>query len=264
MAGKLEVDTNGFRKRVAWRGPLGVLTELVSNALDEDITFCDVILEHVDQQTYRIRVEDDSTEGFRNLDESYTLYADSYKAGILDKRGRFNVGEKIAIVLCDEAKIESTTGTRIFSDKQVKRSSKKRDKGTVFEGTMRCTRAQYEDACQQVVKIIPPPEIKLTFNGHRVRRPRQVALVSATLPTVGVNDDGDLYKTSAKTDVVIYEPSEGASGAIYELGVPVVSVDHPFIMDVRKKYLSALTGTTSRPVTTASSAGPCWTPRPIC
>jgi len=235
MAGKLEVDTNGFRKRVAWRGPLGVLMELISNALDENITYCDVIFEHVEQQTYRIRVEDDSTEGFRNLDESYTLYADSYKAGILNKRGRFNVGEKIAIVLCDDAKIESTTGTRIFSNNHVKRSPKKRDKGTVFEGTMRCTRAQYEDACTQVVKIVPPEGIRLTFNGHQINRPRQVAVVSATLPTIGVNEDGDLYKTTAKTEIVIYEPSDGTSGAIYELGVPVVNVDHPFIMDVRQK-----------------------------
>ena len=235
MAGKLEVDTNGFRKRVAWRGPLGVLTELISNALDENITYCDVVFEHVEQQTYRIRVEDDSTEGFRNLDESYTLYADSYKAGILDKRGRFNVGEKIAIVLCDEAKIESTTGTRIFSEKQVKRSPKKRDKGTVFEGTIRCTRAQFDEACAQVVKIIPPENIRLTFNGAQINRPRQVALVSATLPTIGLNDEGDMYKTAAKTDIVIYEPSARSSGAIYELGVPVVDVDHPFIMDVRQK-----------------------------
>ena len=235
MAGKLEVDTNGFRKRVAWRGPLGVLTELISNALDENITYCDVVFEHVEQQTYRIRVEDDSAEGFRNLDESYTLYADSYKAGILDKRGRFNVGEKIAIVLCDDAKIESTTGTRIFLDKQVKRSPKKREKGTLFEGTLRCTRAQYDDASEQVVKIISPEGIRLTFNGQQINRPHEVAVVSATLPTIGINDDGDLYKTTAKTTIVVYEPPEGASGVIYELGVPVVNVDHPFIMDVRQK-----------------------------
>jgi hypothetical protein len=235
MAGKLEVDTNGFRKRVAWRGPLGVLSELISNALDENISYCDVVFEHVGQQSYRIRVEDDSTEGFRNLDESYTLYADSYKAGILDKRGRFNVGEKIAIVLCDEATIESTTGTRIFLDNHVKRSPKKRDRGTVFEGTMRCTRVQYEEACEQIVKIIPPEGIRLTFNGNQIARPKQVAVVAATLPTIGLNEEGDLYKTAAKTDVVIYQPPAGASGAIYELGVPVVDVEHPFIMDVRQK-----------------------------
>jgi hypothetical protein len=235
MAGKLEVDTKGFRKRVAWRGPLGVLTELISNALDENITFCDVIFEHLDRQTYRIRVEDDSPEGFRNLDESYTLYADSYKAGILDKRGRFNVGEKIAIVLCDNAKIESTNGTRLFLDEEVRRSPKKREKGTVFEGTMRCTHEQYEDVCAQIMKIIAPERIKVTFNSHPINRPRLVTVVAATLPTIGINDSGDLFKTSSKTEVVVYEPPEGSRGAIYELGIPVVNVDHPFIMDVRQK-----------------------------
>jgi hypothetical protein len=235
MAGILQVDTDGFRKRVAWRGPLGVLTELISNALDEEITFCDVIFKHLERQTYLVRVEDDSVEGFRNLDESYTLYADSYKAGILDKRGRFNVGEKIAIVLCDDAKIESTTGTRIFLNKTVKRSPKKRTKGTVFEGTMRCTRAQYEDACAQIVKIIPPEGVKVTFNGRQIKRPRLITVASATLRTIGMNDDGDLYKTSAKTDIEVYEPPDGTTGMIYELGIPVMNVEHPFIMDVRQK-----------------------------
>jgi hypothetical protein len=95
MAGKLQVDSDGFRKRVAWRGPFGALSELISNALDERITRCDVSFSHVSQQTYLIRVEDDSPDGFRNLEESYTLYADSYKANTPSLRGRFNVGEKV-------------------------------------------------------------------------------------------------------------------------------------------------------------------------
>ena len=65
MAGKLQVDSDGFRKRVAWRGPFGVLSELISNALDEEITRCDVMFAHVSQQSYLIRVEDDSPVGFR-------------------------------------------------------------------------------------------------------------------------------------------------------------------------------------------------------
>src|SRR5258708_33372626 len=105
MAGQLQVDAKGMRQKVAHRGILGILQELTSNAFDEQITHCDVTVELVAGRTYRIRVEDDSPEGFRNLEESYTLFAPSYKAGIPDKRGRFNLGEKVAIVLCSEARI---------------------------------------------------------------------------------------------------------------------------------------------------------------
>lgn len=235
MAGKLIVDTRGFRKRIAWRGPLGVLTELISNALDEEITYCDVTFKPIERQQYQIRVEDDSREGFRNLDESFTLYAQSYKAGMTDKRGRFNVGEKLAIVLCDSARIESTGGSRIFLDNQVKRSSRKREKGTVFEGTLRCTATQYEAACAQVERIIVPQGVRLIFNGRPITPPPLITRVRALLPTIAVNDAGELFKTCAKTEVAVYEPAPASGGAIYELGIPVVKVDHPFVMDVRQK-----------------------------
>jgi len=236
MAGKLQVDSDGFRKRVAWRGPFGALSELISNALDERITRCDVTFEHVSQQTYVIRVEDDSPDGFRNLEESYTLYADSYKANTPSLRGRFNVGEKVAIILCDEARIESTTGTVIFKKNDVSRSPKRRDRGTTFEGTIRCTREQFEDACRQVKTIIPPENICLTFNGEPLRRPMKLASVEASLPTIATNPEGELIRTVRTTTIDVYERREGeASGAVYELGIPVVDVEHPHLLDVRQK-----------------------------
>ena len=235
MAGKLQVDTEGFKKRVAWRGPFGVLSELISNALDENISRCDVTFEHLSQMSYRIRVEDDSPDGFRHLEESYTLYADSYKANNPLQRGRFNFGEKVAIVLCDEARIESTTGTVLFRKNEVSRSPKKRERGTVFEGTLRCTREQYEDACHRIQTIIAPENIIVSFNGQPLPRPEKVCSVEASLPTIAANEDGDLIKTERKTVVDVYRHGPDESGMIYELGVPVVSIDHPFLLDVRQK-----------------------------
>ena len=106
MAGQLKVDAEAMRQKVAHRGLVGILQELASNAFDEEITFCDVSVELVAGRTYRIRVEDDSPQGFRNLEESYTLFAPSYKSGLPEKRGRFNLGEKVAIVLWQEAGLE--------------------------------------------------------------------------------------------------------------------------------------------------------------
>lgn len=244
MAGKLKVDSDGFRKRVAWRGPFGVLSELVSNALDERIAKCDVKFVRAEGGRYSLTVEDDSPEGFRNLEESYTLYADSYKVSNAGQRGRFNFGEKVAIILCDEARIESTTGTVIFDRSgDVRRSSKRRDRGTVFTGTMRCTRDQADDALARLRTIIPPDGITLTVNGLPVERPKLVATVEATLPTIGEGEDGALVRTERKTTVDVYEPADpstssgrgGQGGMIYELGIPVVKVDHPYLIDVRQK-----------------------------
>jgi hypothetical protein len=235
MAGKLEVNTQGFKKRVAWRGIYGVLSELISNAFDEDVTFCHVDVEHVKGMTYTIRVEDDSKDGFRNLDEAYTLYADSYKANNPEQRGRFNVGEKVAIVLCDEATIESTTGTRVFkSDGTISRKRKQREKGTVFSGTIKAKKDDVDQALGNIQRFIAPQGITYRVNGKSVSRPKKIGSVKASLRTVVENEEGNLVNTTRKTDVDIYRPENG-TGEIFELGVPVVEVDHPFIMDVRQK-----------------------------
>jgi hypothetical protein len=144
--------------------------------------------------------------------------------------------KRSAIILCDEARIESTTGTIIFKKNDVSRSPKRRERGTVFEGTIRCTREQFENACQQVRTIIPPEGICVTFNGEPLRRPVKLASVEASLPTIATNAEGELIRTVRTTIIDVYERREGeGSGAVYELGIPVVEVEHPCIMDVRQK-----------------------------
>lgn len=234
MAGKLQIDTDGFRKRVAWRGIVGVLTELVSNAFDESITRCDVRITQTAFNKYALSVEDDAPDGFKNLDDSYTLYADSYKAALADKRGRFNVGEKIAIVLCETASITSTTGTRVFTRNDVSRSKIRRAKGTLFEGVIRSTKGDVARALDVLGSLIVPEGVDFTVNGERIERPARIAQVEASLPTVAANADGELVKTARITTVDVYR-RRGERGAIYELGVPVLGVEHPYIMDVRQK-----------------------------
>lgn len=236
MAGKFQVDSNGFRKRVAWRGAFGAISELISNALDEQITRCAVAFERIEGTRYRVAVEDDSPDGFRNLEESYVLYADSYKANNPELRGRFNVGEKVAIALCREARITSTTGTVIFDERDTRRSPKRREAGTMFEGVITCTREQYADACQRIMQIIPPDGISLTLNGVSIERPAKLATVEATLPTIVTNAEGELVRSERKTTIDVYRRRpEDQGGMIYELGIPVVSVDHPYLIDVRQK-----------------------------
>jgi hypothetical protein len=39
----------------------------------------------------------------RDLSHAFTLFAESVKKGDAEKRGRFNLGEKLVLALCDEA-----------------------------------------------------------------------------------------------------------------------------------------------------------------
>jgi hypothetical protein len=61
-----------------------------------------------------LSVEDDSPEGFRELAHAYTLFAESYEKGLPEKRGRFNLGEKLVLAMCEEATISTTTGAVHF------------------------------------------------------------------------------------------------------------------------------------------------------
>ncbi len=240
MAGQLQVDAKGMKQKVAHRGLLGILQELTSNALDENISYCDVTVELIAGRTYRIRVEDDSPEGFRNLEESYTLFAPSYKAGIPDKRGRFNLGEKVAIVLCSEARIESTTGTVIFSENRTTRSGKRREQGTVFEGSLVSTAEEVQTALASLRTVIAPEHVHFTVNGEVIEPRKPVAVFECALPTVTEDDEGRLFPTKRKTLVSCYEVRDGEAAWVYEMGIPVVKPGNvqdgePFHVNVHQK-----------------------------
>jgi hypothetical protein len=240
MAGQLKVDPQGMRQKVAHRGLLGILQELTSNAFDENISYCNVSVELVAGRTYRVSVEDDSPDGFRNLEESYTLFAPSYKAGMPEKRGRFNLGEKVAIVLCKEARIESTTGTVIFSANDTTRSGKKREQGTLFEGELVSTAPEVQTALAALRTVIAPEHVRFTINGEIIAPRKPVAVFECTLPTVSEDDEGRLFPTKRKTAVSCYEVRDGEVAWLYEMGIPVVKPgdeqdNEPFHVNVHQK-----------------------------
>lgn len=109
------VDKDGLAKLMSRRGPSFALLELVQNALDEASTRVDLALTYEGRGRARIRVEDDNPDGFADLSHAYTLFADSAKKTDVKKRGRFNLGEKLVIAICDEAVIATTSGTIRFS-----------------------------------------------------------------------------------------------------------------------------------------------------
>ncbi|MEK9208246.1 MAG: hypothetical protein AAB922_07190, partial [Patescibacteria group bacterium] len=104
-----EVDKDGLAILQAGKPRHYILRELIANAWDEEITECSVDLSFEKGFATAI-VIDDCPEGFKDLRDSFTLFRDTCKRADPRKRGRFNVGEKQAIALCNYAKIESTKG----------------------------------------------------------------------------------------------------------------------------------------------------------
>src|SRR5262245_62080996 len=110
-----EVDKAGLAKILARKGLESAVFELIQNAWDEDgVTKVKVTLDTMGHGRALLKVEDDAPNGFVDLSHAFTLFAESKKKANPEKRGRFNLGEKLVLAVCSEAKIITTTGGIIF------------------------------------------------------------------------------------------------------------------------------------------------------
>jgi hypothetical protein len=113
----LEIDKEGLRKTLGQKDKVFLLTEMVSNAWDEDITEVDVSLTRPDENGFSwLRVTDNSPTGWADLSHSHTMFAESVKKGKSEKRGRFNAGEKDVLALAIEAKLTTVKGQALFNE----------------------------------------------------------------------------------------------------------------------------------------------------
>jgi hypothetical protein len=229
-----EVDKEGLAKVWARKGKGFVLTELLQNAWDEDISRVDMTFEYEAGEA-QLAVEDDDPEGFTDLAHAYTLFAESEKKADVHKRGRFNLGEKLVIAVCETATIATTTGTVVFNGEGRRHGEATRERGSRFEGVIKMTREEYDEACEVIDRLIPPPDITTTFNGRTLqpRTPRKTWEV--TMFTEISDERGNLKRTQRRTSVSVYEPEGGEAGAIYEMGIPVVETGDRWLVDVGQK-----------------------------
>jgi hypothetical protein len=232
-----EVDKDGLGKLVEDRPKAFVIYELVQNAWDEQCRSVDVSLEPIEGlPKVRLTVVDDNPDGFADLTHAYRMFAESRKKGNPEQRGRFNVGEKLFLALCDEAKIVSTTGAVVFErDGSRRRGRERTTTGTRIEATLGMTRAELEQVAVDVRRLLPPPGVRTTFNGEVLAHRTPVASFEATLPTVVADESGVLRKSARKTRVDVYEVPPGEEAHVYELGIPVVETRDRFHVDVRQK-----------------------------
>ena len=230
----VEVDKAGLAKVLARRGPEFAVFELLQNSFDErGVTRVDVVIERISHNWARLRVTDDAPNGFANLAHAYTLFAESYKKGDAELRGRYNMGDKLVVAICRRARITTTTGSVIWEGEE--RSSSKRqrtDNGSVFEGELPAPGDALEEMLAAVYAVLCPEHIRLTLNGEVVGRRLPLRIIEANLPTeIGE----ELRRTRRNTKLMVHQPRPGDPARIYEMGIPVVEIDCAWSVDVGQK-----------------------------
>ena len=124
MKNWFEIDKAGLAKILQRKGIEFALFELIQNAWDEN-GVTQVIVKLVPHETpgYAIlEVIDNAPKGFDNIEHAYTLFAESKKKADPEKRGRFNIGEKLVLALARDARITTTKGTVTFNENGRRRS----------------------------------------------------------------------------------------------------------------------------------------------
>jgi len=240
-----EVDRDGLSKILADRGRAQLIVELIANAWDESgTTRVDVSIDAMPGVPYvEVTIADDAPEGFRDLSHAFTLFAPSYKVQAAAQRGRYNLGEKLVLAVCEWATVTSTTGSVRFDEGGRAKGRTKRAKGTEFRAKMRMTRVELCETHMLLERLIGvegiETRVQIAYGPSDTRvfrvEPRGVVTtVTETLPTVLADDEGYLRRTARKTTVDILTASAD-EGWVYELGIPVVSIGGPYDVNVKQK-----------------------------
>jgi hypothetical protein len=232
----LEIDIVGLRRTLERKGKAWAIFELVQNSWDTDATQVDVTLTKPNKNGMStLTCRDNAPDGYRDLSEAHTLFGSSSKKADPTKRGRFNAGEKFVLVMCESAKVTSTTGQIAFlaNGKRKENSEITTEAGTVFEGVLEMSEEEWLEVGRQVQLLFPP--ILTTYNGVEVRQRNPLRVFEETLPTEVANDRGVLSPRKRRTEVRVYQPLEGETPTIYERGIPVVEMDGKYHVSVEQK-----------------------------
>ena len=235
---RIEVSLEGMRELHIGRHPAELIKELVQNAFDEDsASACSVKITYIAGEGTLVVVRDNGA-GFANIKDVWTLLGTNPKRRLVNKRGRFNSGDKEVLAVAIWAKVETAGFTIEFPEAGGRTSRKnKRKSGTVFSVMMPWDGAQADELIERLSLIRPPQEYNYSVNGMKVSYPPPLAEQVATLETVLQDGPGEpMRKTSRKTTLLISQPaSPDGTAYIYEMGIPIQPIETPYDIDVQQK-----------------------------
>ncbi len=238
MSEWFSVDRAGLGKQAEQHGMGRLVGELVQNALDEPgVTQIAVTLALVPGRPLaELTVEDDAPEGFRDLSHAYTLFAESYKRSNPSQRGQFNLGEKMVLAVSESASISTTKGTVLFTEEgRIEKPRQKRERGSIFQGTIRMTREEYPQVADYLRSLLLPENVVVTFNGDRLLPRKPLRTFETSLETLVADEQGVMRLRVRKTQVGIFEALPGETPSLYEMGLPVVETGDKWHVNISQK-----------------------------
>lgn len=242
--GWLAISTEGFAAMNAARPAEHLIKELVQNALDsfEEGQPGRIVLRFGPSAGGFLVECSDNGSGIRNLADLRVVYL-THKTDSHLKRGRFGRGFKEALCIAEEALVESGGEQLAFLMEAGERVVRQHPAAAMAQGTRVRMRMPWPSETRErleayFAQFLVPAGIELEVNG-RLIRPRVVAhRVNASLTTELYDATTQSWKKPSRTttiDLVPVEPGETAS--IYEMGIPVASVDWtvPFHCNVQQR-----------------------------
>jgi hypothetical protein len=240
-----EVDKEGLKALQKGKPKTFIVNELVQNAWDEDISSCYVVFDYDDKrQVLRLSVTDDNPEGFKDITHAYTLFADTYKRRNPEKRGRFNLGEKQVIAICDKAWVDTTKATIIFDANGRSERDPIRDVGSKITVELSATPKEVKQMIKHAENLLVPKNVSYHVNGNRIPYRKPFKSFETILDTE-ILKDGVMRDTARKTAVNLIENNNEQS-YIYEMGIPVEQIDAPWHIDIQQKIPLAVDRETVR------------------
>lgn len=227
-----EVSRQGLKTLQAGKPKHHIVRELIQNAWDENITYCEVSLVYAKGEV-QIKVVDDSLEGFRDLADAYTLFKETQKRPDPTKRGRFNVGEKQAIALSEKAKITTTKGTIIFDKTGRRNSRKNRSIGSEVILWVKMSEIEFNEIYDMLERYIAPKGIKFTIDGSLYQSRITEKRIQTSLKTE-IEEYGMMKQTYRKTEIFIYKRTYNLA-MLYEMGIPICEIDCQFDIDIQQR-----------------------------
>jgi hypothetical protein len=212
-----------------------LLFELVQNCWDTGAREVKVTFKPVEGRPLcDMVVEDDDPDGFKDLAHAWTLFAESEKKADPEKRGRFNLGEKLVLAICESAEIVSTKGHVRFDEEGRHLGRKRRERGTSFSGRLRMTREELAEVLESAKQLIVPSGVVTSVNGEVLPAWTALKQLEIVLPTEVANSEGVLVRRDRKAVVRVYETETG-EGWLFEMGIPVCSTGDKWHVDIGQK-----------------------------
>lgn len=225
-----DVDKNGLAELQAGKPKVHIIRELIANAWDEQITECRVQLTYSNGRAL-ISVEDDCPEGFADLADAFTLFKHTKKREDTSKRGRFNLGEKTSISLCNQATIETTKGKIVFDRNGRTVSKSQRMKGSKITLKLKLSKEEF-DQLSEIKNYLIPKGIRFFINNEEINYREPHKILEAKLLTEKL-EDNILKRISRSTKIHLYLTTDKAF--LFELGIPVQEIECDFSVSVEQK-----------------------------